>query len=243
MKQGMAGLFRTLLAIAGWFIVVCILWVGVLRFMPPPVTWVMAVQAQEQGGVQRTWKPLSAIAPAMPLAVVAAEDQGFFGHQGFEMEAIRKALDHNQRSKRKRGASTISQQTAKNVFLWPGRNFLRKGMEVWFTLLIEGLWGKERIIEVYLNVAETGKGRFGVEATAKACFKRPAAKLTSGQAALIAAVLPSPRRYNACAPSAFVQRRQAWVQRQMSQLGNLIDPMERARIQELREKRENRKKR
>jgi len=105
MKQGMAGLFRTFLAFAGWFIVVCILWVGVLRFIPPPVTWAMAVQAQEQGGVQRTWKPLEAIAPSMPMAVIAAEDQGFFGHHGFEMEAIRKALDHNQRSKRKRGAS------------------------------------------------------------------------------------------------------------------------------------------
>jgi monofunctional biosynthetic peptidoglycan transglycosylase len=243
MKQGMAGLFRTFLAIAGWFVVISILWVAVLRFIPPPVTWVMVVQAQEQGGIQRTWKPLEAIAPSMPMAVIAAEDQGFFGHHGFEMEAIRKALDHNQRSKRKRGASTISQQTAKNVFLWPGRNFLRKGLEVWFTVLIEGIWGKERIMEVYLNVAETGKGRFGVEAIAKACFKRPAAKLTSGQAALIAAVLPSPRRYNACAPSAYVKRRQAWVQRQMSQLGNLIDPVERVRIQELREKRENRKKR
>ncbi len=243
MKNRMARLFRTLLAIGGWFVVVSILWVVVLRFIPPPVTWAMVVQSKEQGNVQRTWKPLDAIARSMPLAVIASEDQGFYGHQGFEIEAIRKALDHNERSKRKRGASTISQQTAKNVFLWPGRTFLRKGLEVWFTLLIEGLWGKERIIEVYLNVAETGKGRFGVEATAKACFKRSADKLTSGQSALIAAVLPAPRRYNACAPSAYLQGRQAWVQRQMDQIGNLIDPVERARIQELRERRENRKKR
>ena len=243
MKNGIARVFRTLFAVAGWVVVISILWVVVLRFIPPPVTWAMVVQAKEQGGVQRTWKPLDAIAPSMPLAVIASEDQGFYGHHGFEVEAIRKALDHNERSKRKRGASTISQQTAKNVFLWPGRNFLRKGMEVWFTLLIEGFWGKERIIEVYLNVAETGKGRFGVDATAKACFKRSAAKLTSAQSALIAAVLPSPRRYNACAPSAYVKRRQAWVQRQMSQIGNLIDPVERARIQEMQEKRENRKKR
>ena len=243
MKNGLARVFRTLFSIAGWLVVISILWVVVLRFIPPPVTWVMVMQAKEQGGVQHTWKPLDAIAPSMPLAVIASEDQGFYGHHGFEVEAIRKALDHNERSKRKRGASTISQQTAKNVFLWPGRNFLRKGMEVWFTLLIEGLWGKERIIEVYLNVAETGKGRFGVEATAKACFKRSAAKLTSAQSALIAAVLPSPRRYNACTPSAYVKRRQAWVQRQMQQIGNLIDPVERARIQELQERREDRKKR
>lgn len=236
----MRRLIKLLASALFWSALVCVLWVLLLRFIPPPVTWVMAVQAQEQGGVQRTWKPLRSIAPVMPLAVIAAEDQGFFGHHGFEVEAIRKALDHNLLSKRKRGASTISQQTAKNVFLWPGRNFLRKGLEVWFTLLIEGIWGKQRIMEVYLNVAETGKGRFGVDATAKACFKRPAAKLTSPQAALIAAVLPSPRRYNACAPSAYVQRRQAWVRRQMYQIGNLMDPVERVRIQELRE---NRKKR
>lgn len=243
MKNGLTRVFRTLFSIAGWVVVISILWVVVLRFVPPPVTWAMVVQAKEQGEVKRTWKPLSAISSSMPLAVIAAEDQGFFDHHGFELEAIRKAIDHNQKSKRKRGASTISQQTAKNVFLWPSRTFVRKGLEVWFTVLIEGIWGKERILEVYLNVAETGKGRFGVESTAKACFKRSAAKLTSGQAALIAATLPSPRRYNACAPSAYVKRRQAWVQRQMYQIGNLMEPVERARIQELQERREKRKKR
>ncbi|MBS1941438.1 MAG: monofunctional biosynthetic peptidoglycan transglycosylase [Bacteroidetes bacterium] len=221
-------------AIAGWALAISILWVLVLRAVPPPVTWAMAAQAREQGAVQRTWKPLDAMSQAMPMAAIAAEDQQFFGHHGFDIEAMQKAFEHNGRSHRVRGASTISQQTAKNVFLWPGRTFLRKGLEAWFTLLIEGLWSKERILEVYLNVAETGKGRFGAEATARACFNRSAANLTPAQCALIAAVLPAPRRYDACRPSPFVQRRQAWILRQMDQLGNLVDPAERRRIQELR---------
>lgn len=239
----MKAVLRVFGAIAGWAVLVCLLWVLLLRFVPPPVTWAMAVQSREQGGIQREWRPLQRIAPSMPMAVIAAEDQEFFSHYGFDIEAMQKALKHNERSKRVRGASTISQQTAKNVFLWPGRNFLRKGLEAWFTLLIEGLWGKERILEVYLNVAETGKGRFGVEAVAQACFKRPAAKLSAVQAAAIAAVLPAPRRFNACAPSAFVQRRQAWILRQMGHLGNQLDPAERKRLLEAQEKRFVRKRR
>lgn len=239
----MARTARFLLAGCGWLAVVSILWVALLRFIPPPVTWLMAEQASVQGGIERTWTPMDRIAPALPMAVIAAEDQRFFDHVGIDLEAVRKAWRHNEQARRKRGASTISQQTAKNVFLWPGRNFLRKGLEAWFTLLIEGLWGKERILEVYLNVAETGPGRFGVEATAQACFKRSAHRLSSAQSALIAAVLPAPRRYQACAPSAYVQRRQAWVQRQMMQLGNLMDPAERARIKARREGRKQRGKR
>ena len=239
----MKAVLRVFAAIAGWTVLVCVLWVLLLRFIPPPVTWAMASQAREQGGILREWRPLQRIAPAMPMAVIAAEDQEFFGHFGFDMEAMQKALKHNERSKRVRGASTISQQTAKNVFLWPDRTVLRKGVEAWFTLLIESLWGKERILEVYLNVAETGKGRFGVEATAQACFKRSASKLTSVQAAAIAAVLPAPRRFNACAPSPFVQHRQAWILRQMGQLGDLMDPLERERIMQVREGRNERRNR
>lgn len=233
----MKRVLRRVGAIAFWTIMISILWVMVLRFVPPPVTWAMAVQAREQGGVHRAWKSLEEIAPVMPMAVIAAEDQAFFSHHGFDLEAMQKALRHNGRSKHVHGASTISQQTAKNVFLWPGRNFLRKGLEAWFTALIEGLWGKERILEVYLNVAETGKGRFGVEATAQACFRRPAAKLSTVQAAAIASVLPAPRRFNACAASAFVQRRQAWIIRQMGHLGNQMDAVERGRILQLQEQR------
>lgn len=230
-------------AICFWTALICVLWVLLLRFVPPPVTWAMAGQTHEQDAVQRTWMPLSRIASAMPLAVIAAEDQRFFEHHGFDLDAMQKALDHNEHSRRKRGASTISQQTAKNVFLWPGRTFLRKGLEAGFTLLTEGLWGKKRIMEVYLNVAETGNGRFGVEATAQRCFKRSASRLTTGQAALIAAVLPAPRRFNACAPSPYVLKRQAWIVRQMQHLGNLMDPVERKRLMEAQEAHGARRKR
>lgn len=242
MKRFMIRVLRSVLAVSMWAIVVSILWVLVLRVVPPPVTWEMAAQAKEQSSVDRTWVPLKRISPAMPLAVIAAEDQKFFDHFGFDLEAMQKALDQNERNKgRVRGASTISQQVAKNVFCWPDRTWLRKGAEAYFTVLIEALWSKERILEVYLNVAETGKGRFGVESTAQHCFSRSAAKISTAQAALIAAVLPSPKRFNACKPSAFVQRRQAWVQRQMRQLGDLMDPVERERLQDLQLKKEQRK--
>ncbi len=215
-------LIGTAAAVLAWAVAISALWVLVLRFMQPPVTWLMAQQSGQGEAVQYQWQPLRHMPSAMPMAVIAAEDQLFFQHAGFDLEAMQKALDHNAKGKRVRGASTISQQTAKNVFLWPGRTWLRKGLEAWFTLLIEGIWGKQRIVEVYLNVAETGKGRFGVEATAQACFKRGAAKLTNAQCALIAAVLPSPRRYNACAPLGYVRNRQNWILRQMGQLGNLM---------------------
>ena len=234
---------RLVLVTGLWAMFISMLWVLVLRFVPPPVTWAMATQAKEQGDMERTWVPLSKMTSDMPLAVIAAEDQKFFDHFGFDVPAMEQAMAHNDRSKRVRGASTLSQQTAKNVFLWPGRNFVRKGLEAWFTLLMETFWSKDRIVEMYLNVAETGKGSFGVEATAQHCFKRPAAKLTDAQAALIAAVLPAPRRFNACSPSAFVQRRQAWILRQMQQLGNQMDPAERDRMNDLRDSRGKRRKR
>lgn len=232
--EKLRAIVRVLGACCGWGVLISVLWVLLLRFIPPPVTWAMARQSADLGSVQRAWKPLRAISPDLPMAVIASEDQAFFDHFGFDLEAMRKALDHNERSKRIRGASTISQQTAKNVFLWPGRTFLRKGLEAWFTLLIEGLWSKERILEVYLNVAETGKGCFGVEAVARRCFHRPAAQLNAPQAALVAAVLPAPRRYNACSPSGYLRGRQAWILRQMDQLGNLMDPAVRARSQQER---------
>jgi monofunctional biosynthetic peptidoglycan transglycosylase len=213
--------FLGLLSVLGWCVLLSVLWVLVLRFLPPPVTWAMAQQVHEQGSVQRSWKPWAALSPDLPLAVIASEDQLFYQHHGFDVQAMRKALDHNARGRTVRGGSTISQQVAKNVFLWPGRNYLRKGLEAWFTLLIEAFWPKERILEMYLNVAETGKGRFGAEAVAQACFRKPAAKITREQAALVAAVLPAPQRFNACKPSAYVRRRQAWVLRQMRQLGSL----------------------
>jgi len=238
-------LFRSVLAIGFWLVVVSVLWVLVLRVFPPPVTWLMAQQAGEQGSVRRTWVPLSGMSRAMPMAVIAAEDQKFFDHHGFDLEAMRKAYEYNVRKKgrRTKGASTLSQQTAKNVFCWPGRTYVRKAAEAWFTLLIEGLWSKERIIEVYLNVAETGKGRFGVQATALTCFKHDASRLSTAECALIAAVLPLPRKFNACAPSGYMRKRQGDIQRQMRLLGDVFDPavMERTRERIRKEEEQERK--
>ena len=221
-------------AIGFWSVLVCVLWVLTLRIIPPPVTWVMVDQANEQGAVQREWIPLERMSHDMPLAVIASEDQRFLHHHGFSWKAIRKAMEYNEKKKGKKvkGASTISQQTAKNVFCWPGRTFVRKGLEAWFTLLIEMLWSKERIIEVYLNIAETGKGRFGAQATAKSCFKHEASRLTSSECALIAAVLPSPRKFNACAPSGYMRKRQGDIQRQMRLLGDVFDPVVMQRTRE-----------
>ena len=165
------------------------------------------------------WKPLSEISPVMGLAVIAAEDQKFPNHFGFDWQAIEKAIAHNERSKRKRGASTISQQTAKNLFLWESRSWLRKGFEVWFTLLIELLWPKKRILEVYLNIVEFGDGIYGVEAASQHFFRKPAKKLKANEAALLAAVLPNPHRLKVNAPTRQVLAKQAWILKQMRQLG------------------------
>ncbi len=223
-----------------WFVVVCVLWVLALRVFPPPVTWVMVDQANDHGAVQREWRVLDEMSHDMPLAVIASEDQRFLHHHGFSWKAIRKAMEYNERKKGKKvkGASTISQQTAKNVFCWPGRTFIRKGFEAWFTILVEALWSKERIIEVYLNVAETGKGRFGVEATAQSCFKHGAGRLSQAECALIAAVLPKPRSFNACAPSPYMRKRQGDIQRQMRLLGDVFDPVVMERTRERIEKEE-----
>lgn len=155
----------------------------------------------------------------MALAVIAAEDQNFLNHSGFDFAELKKVLDSDK--KRKRGASTITQQVAKNVFLWQGRSYLRKALEAWFTVLIELLWSKERILEVYLNIAETGNLTFGVEAAAQRYFKIPANRLSRSQAARIAAVLPNPKVYRADNPGPYVRKRSVWIERQMRNLGKI----------------------
>ena len=165
------------------------------------------------------WVDLGSISRYVPLAVIASEDQKFFGHRGFDYDAIEKAWEDNQHRTRVRGASTISQQVAKNLFLWPGRSFLRKGLEVYFTLLLEGLWPKRRILEVYLNVAEFGPGIFGVEAASQAYFHKSAAKLNPAEAAILAAILPSPLRSSAARPSGYISRRAWHIQQQMRRMG------------------------
>ncbi|HEY0309843.1 MAG TPA: monofunctional biosynthetic peptidoglycan transglycosylase [Luteimonas sp.] len=208
------------------FVVATTLQVAALRFIDPPFSAFMAArQLQAWAGgdwgfrIAHEWRDLEAMAPSVPLALVAAEDQRFPEHHGFDLDAIEKARRNNARGRKVRGASTISQQVAKNLFLWSGRSWVRKGIEAWYTVLIELLWPKHRILEVYANVAEFGDGVYGVQAAARGFFGRDAARLTPAQSARLAAVLPSPRRYNARNPGPYVQRRSRNIERQMRQLG------------------------
>jgi monofunctional biosynthetic peptidoglycan transglycosylase len=196
-----------------------------LRWLDPPTSAFMLArrwEAQREGTrdfvLRWRWVDAAAISPQLPIALVAAEDQKFPRHDGFDVEAIREALDE-QGEGGGRGASTISQQVAKNLFLWSGRSWLRKGVEAWYTLLIEAFWPKARILEVYANIAEFGDGVYGAEAAAQAYFAKPAARLSAQESALLAAVLPNPRVLRAAAPSPYVRRRQAWIARQVRQLG------------------------
>lgn len=199
---------------------------ALFRWAPVPFSSLM-VQRQFAGtfgskghqAQKYSWVSLEQISQHAPLAVIAAEDQKFLSHHGFDFEAIGKAWQENQRRKNPRGASTISQQVAKNLFLWPGKSFLRKGMEAYFTLLLEGLWPKRRILEVYLNVAEFGPGIFGVEAASRAYFHKPAAKLNAAEAAILAAILPSPLRSSVLKPSGYITNRAWQIQKQMRLLG------------------------
>lgn len=172
--------------------------------------------------LNKDWVLLDEISPNLQLAVVCSEDQNFIKHNGFDFEAIEKAMDYNETHTKTRGASTISQQTAKNVFLWQGRSFIRKGFEVYFTFLIETFWSKERIMEVYLNVIEMGDGIYGAQAASKTFFKKDAKYMSKSECATIAAVLPNPRKFNAGKPSAYTQKRRAWVMNQMSLWGGVL---------------------
>jgi monofunctional biosynthetic peptidoglycan transglycosylase len=222
--------FRRLAWALLWLLVVCVagsaLTVALLRWINPPYSAFMAqtqVAAWQQHDhtyvLRHRWVDLNQISPNLPLAVVASEDQKFPEHWGFDVEAIEKAYELNQHSHRVHGASTISQQVAKNLFLWSGRSYFRKGLEAYFTLLIEAVWPKRRIIEVYLNIAEFGYGTYGAEAAAQRFFKKPAAKLSRSESAVLAAVLPNPQRLSAAMPSAYVQTRRDWILGQMQALG------------------------
>src|SRR5690606_7439684 len=196
-----------------------------LRWVPPPGTALMIERKIEswQSGkpidLQRTWLPWKQLPEDLKVAVIAAEDQKFAEHWGFDTAAIRAALQHNREGENLRGASTLTQQVAKNLFLWSGRSWLRKGLEAWFTGLIELFWSKERILEIYLNSAEWGPGVFGAQAAARYHFGIDASRLSRQQASQLAAVLPSPIKWSASRPSAYVASRAGWIRRQMSQLG------------------------
>ena len=199
--------------------------VAIHRVVPPPTTFLMTVRAFEGEGLSYRWRSLDDISPRLVEAVIASEDSTFCAHHGFDMKAIEKALKANARAEKRgatriRGGSTISQQTAKNVFLWPGRDWVRKGLEAGYTLLIETLWGKRRVMEVYLNVAEWAPGVYGAEAAARHWFGKSAAELSAREAARLAAILPSPRRYNASSPGPYVRRRASRVQAAMGTVRN-----------------------
>lgn len=199
------------------FIVIIYGWV------PVPFTPLMAIRAIEfpEENIQHDWVPMEEISNNLKVAVIASEDQNFPVHNGFDVKAIEKAIENNRKGKRVRGASSISQQTAKNVFLWPQRSWVRKGFEVYFTFLIETFWSKERILEVYLNSIEMGKGIYGAEAASRAWFNKPASALTPHEAAALAAILPNPRQYRANPASSYIQGRKNWIVRQMQNMGPL----------------------
>lgn len=224
------GRLRRVLRRLAWVAVLLVgatvLQVAVLRFVDPPFSAFMAARQFEAWGagdtgfrVAHDWRALEEIAPHVPLAVVAAEDQRFADHHGFDFEAIADARERHARGGKLRGASTISQQVAKNLFLWSGRSWVRKGIEAWYTLLIEALWPKSRILEVYVNVAEFGDGVYGAQAAARTWFGKDAAALSPSEAARLAAVLPSPKRYSVGAPGPYVRGRAAAIERQMRQIG------------------------
>lgn len=206
-------IFRLLLTL----FIITILWVAVYAFVPVPGTPLMLARYfGEDVPINHTWTPLEEIAPDMQLAVIAAEDNRFVLHNGFDWEEIEKARKEAEKGKKLRGASTISQQTAKNVFLWHGRSWVRKGLEAYFTTLIEFMWGKERIMEVYLNSIETGEGLYGIATVAQANFGKKPGELTREECALIAATLPNPRRYSSKKPGKYIQKRKRAIMKNMN---------------------------
>jgi monofunctional biosynthetic peptidoglycan transglycosylase len=220
-KKLTRGLFSLLL----YFLIFSIVAVGALRWMPVPVSSFMLYRHYEdllnnQGfkSIRYDWVAYDDMSRYASAAVIASEDQLFFHHAGFDIEAIKKAIILNRQGKKIRGASTISQQVAKNLFLTPNRSFVRKGVEAWFTFLIEHFWPKQRILEVYLNIAEFGDHLFGIDSASYRYFGVPAKKLTASQAALLAATLPNPLIYKANNPSSYVTKRQRWILRQMRNL-------------------------
>lgn len=216
-------LFKTLL----WLLVIPIIGVVVFKWVPVPATPLMVIRYFEQKGADKEtiwkhdWVPIDKISKNLQLAVICSEDQNFLSHNGFDLKAIEKAFDSNQKSERVRGGSTISQQTAKNVFLWPERSWLRKGMETYVTFWIELIWSKERIMEVYLNSIEMGNGIYGAEAASQFWFKKPASKLSKSEAAAIAAILPRPLKYRANPLTKYIASRKLWIMKQMSFHGAL----------------------
>ena len=217
--------FRFFLKLFLWFGVLSILWVLLYKFVPvayTPLMGIRSIHGNTNYETKHNWIPIKEISPNLQLAVICAEDQNFLSHNGFDYEAIKKAYTKNKTSKRLKGASTISQQTAKNVFLWPQRSWVRKGFETYFTFLIEILWSKERILEVYLNSIEMGNGVYGAEAASNYWFHKKAKNLSRFEAASIAAILPNPREFKANPRTNYVEKRKTWIINQMSNYGTFV---------------------
>ncbi len=230
--------FKWALKIFLVFLLIQIVTILLFRWVPVPITPLIVIRGYEKLssgkmiGYHKDWVSWDEISDHSKAAVISSEDQRFLDHYGFDLKAIEKAIEYNEKqqekgSTKRRGASTISQQTAKNLFLWPGRSWLRKGLEVMYTSLIELLWSKKRILEVYLNIIELGDGVYGVEAASQLYFKKSAAKLNRDEAALLAAVLPSPRKYSATKPGPYIKRRKEWIKRQMRNQPELYEWAER----------------
>jgi len=231
-KQSPSGKISGVMLVLGLSILAVILFsvdlVLCIRWLPPPTSafmmqkrFVQFFRGEQQTGIRYRWVDRDSISPWMPLAVVAAEDQKFPQHRGFDFESISDAMEESRKGGRLRGASTITQQVAKNLLLWPAKNFVRKGLEAYFTALLELLWPKQRILEVYLNIAEFADGTYGVAAAAETLLGKSPSELTSYDAALFAAVLPNPKRLHVINPSPYVRGRCRWIELQMQQLGGI----------------------
>lgn len=220
-------IFKFILRLCLWLIAFSIFLVLLFKWVPVPFTPLMAIRYFQHPDeeIRHEWVPIEQISRHLQLAVICSEDQNFVKHNGFDFEAIEKAIEENKEGQRMRGASTISQQTAKNVFLWPQRSWFRKGLETYFTFLIETLWSKERILEVYLNSVEMGKGVYGAQAASEYWFKKTAIRLSAYESAALASILPNPRKYRANPASGYIQSRKNWIVRQMGFYGtfNLSD--------------------
>ena len=216
-------MFKFIRKVVIYLFVAHLVYIVVLKWINPPFTITQVQQGFEQGKFKRDYISYDEMGRNIKLAVIGSEDQKFPVHNGFDMDGIQEAIEKNKEGKKLRGGSTISQQVAKNVFLWQGRSWLRKGLEVYFTFMIEKIWGKQRILEMYLNTSEMGIGVFGVEAASEYYFNKPAKDLTKNEAARIAAALPLPRKYNVNPPSPFISRRASHIERQMRNIQGSTD--------------------
>lgn len=247
MKLLFGKLFRILWKSILFFLISSIVMVLVYKWLPVPLTPLMLIRNIQQLTTEgksltlkHDWVSLDEISPKLQLAVVCSEDQNYLKHAGFDIGAIKKALKENEKGKRIRGGSTISQQTAKNVFLWPGRSYVRKAFEVWFTFLIELCWSKERIMEVYLNSIEMGDGVYGAEAASNHWFHKSASKLSKDEASAIAAILPNPLKFKANPANGYISKRKAWIQQQMNFWGNKLNyDVEDEEVKEVRKKKKH----